>query len=221
MASKRGTTCMGVMGAQAQQQHAAFQLAPPQLPIAATVCAGCNLPPRQEARPGHGPSRAPKSACSRAERRNTGRRGGDGSWLLTHDCDRPMVKERPTRPMVGRRPVRPFLAEGLMMEPEVSEPMAKGTAPAETAEPGPGAGGRQEGRRDRQRRRCTAVRACKAVQYKQVDRRARRYGRTHTRTGRGAAGAVGDVPGAASAPAPPAAAHGNGADRHAGEHVKR
>ena len=34
---------------------------------------------------------------------------------------------------MGRRPVTPQKAQGQVMEPQVSEPMAKGTSPAATA----------------------------------------------------------------------------------------
>src|SRR5215211_1857028 len=44
---------------------------------------------------------------------------------------------RLTRPKVGRRPVMPQNAAGYWIEPQVSEPMAKGTSPAATAAPGP------------------------------------------------------------------------------------
>src|SRR5215813_13977906 len=44
---------------------------------------------------------------------------------------------RLTRPYVGRNPVTPQNAEGVRIEPEVSEPMAKGTSPAATEAPGP------------------------------------------------------------------------------------
>src|SRR5919201_2580698 len=44
---------------------------------------------------------------------------------------------RDTRPYVGRRPVTPQYDAGVMMEPDVSEPMAYGTSPAATAAPEP------------------------------------------------------------------------------------
>src|SRR6266699_2324856 len=44
---------------------------------------------------------------------------------------------RETRPYVGRRPVTPQYADGVPIEPDVSEPIAKGTRPAPTAEPDP------------------------------------------------------------------------------------
>src|SRR2546428_12446695 len=44
---------------------------------------------------------------------------------------------RETRPYVGRRPGTPPYADGGPIEPDVSEPIAKGTRPAPTAEPEP------------------------------------------------------------------------------------
>src|SRR5918997_2233837 len=44
---------------------------------------------------------------------------------------------RGTRPNVGRSPVTPHRVDGDEIEPRVSEPMAKATSPAATAEPGP------------------------------------------------------------------------------------
>src|SRR5438093_13566831 len=44
---------------------------------------------------------------------------------------------RETSPYVGRSPVTPQYADGVPMEPEVSDPMAKGTMPAPTADPDP------------------------------------------------------------------------------------
>src|SRR5882672_1600201 len=44
---------------------------------------------------------------------------------------------RETRPYVGRSPVTPQYADGVPIDPDVSEPMAKGTRPAPTAEPDP------------------------------------------------------------------------------------
>src|SRR5881628_1181174 len=44
---------------------------------------------------------------------------------------------RETRPYVGRSPVTPQYADGVPIEPDVSEPIAKGTRPAPTAEPDP------------------------------------------------------------------------------------
>src|SRR5437773_11375645 len=48
-----------------------------------------------------------------------------------------MAPCRLTRPYVGRRPVTPQYAAGVRIDPDVSEPMAKGTKPAATAAPGP------------------------------------------------------------------------------------
>src|SRR5476651_1232084 len=42
-----------------------------------------------------------------------------------------------TRPNEGRKPVSPHSVDGDTMEPSVSDPMAKGTQPAATAEAGP------------------------------------------------------------------------------------
>src|SRR4029450_9623899 len=50
---------------------------------------------------------------------------------------RAMAPWRLTPPGVGRRPVTPQLPEGERMEPQVSDPMAKGTRPADTAAPEP------------------------------------------------------------------------------------
>src|SRR5262245_34340306 len=44
---------------------------------------------------------------------------------------------RLTRPYVGRRPVTPEYADGVRIDPDVSLPIANGTSPAPTAEPGP------------------------------------------------------------------------------------
>jgi hypothetical protein len=44
---------------------------------------------------------------------------------------------RLTLPYVGRNPVMPQNDAGVMMDPEVSEPMANGTSPAATAVPDP------------------------------------------------------------------------------------
>ena len=44
---------------------------------------------------------------------------------------------RDTRPYVGRRPESPQFVDGVMMEPEVSEPMAKATRPAAVEAPEP------------------------------------------------------------------------------------
>src|SRR5205814_5950795 len=50
--------------------------------------------------------------------------------------ERAIAPLRETRPYVGRRPVTPQYADGVPMEPDVSEPIAKGTRPAPTAEIG-------------------------------------------------------------------------------------
>src|SRR5437763_2324789 len=44
---------------------------------------------------------------------------------------------RLTRPYVVRRPETPQYAAGVMMEPDVSEPIANGTSPAATEAPDP------------------------------------------------------------------------------------
>ena len=44
---------------------------------------------------------------------------------------------RETAPYVGRRPVTPQYADGVPIDPDVSEPIAKGTRPAPTAAPEP------------------------------------------------------------------------------------
>jgi len=48
-----------------------------------------------------------------------------------------MAPPRPTAPKVGRWPVTPHRVDGETMEPSVSDPMAKGTQPADTAAAGP------------------------------------------------------------------------------------
>ena len=48
-----------------------------------------------------------------------------------------MAPWRLTRPYVGRKPVIPQNAAGVRIEPDVSEPSAKGTSPAATALPDP------------------------------------------------------------------------------------
>ncbi len=47
--------------------------------------------------------------------------------------DRAIAPRRLTRPYVGRSPVTPVKAAGVVIEPQVSEPSAKGTSPAATA----------------------------------------------------------------------------------------
>src|SRR5919201_2939205 len=51
--------------------------------------------------------------------------------------ERAIAPWRETRPYVGRRPVTPQYADGVPIEPEVSEPIANGTRPAPTAAPEP------------------------------------------------------------------------------------
>src|SRR5437868_8964597 len=51
--------------------------------------------------------------------------------------ERAIAPLRETSPYVGRRPVTPQYADGVPIEPDVSEPIAKGTRPAPTAEPEP------------------------------------------------------------------------------------
>ena len=51
--------------------------------------------------------------------------------------ERGIPPARLTRPYVGLRPAIPQLDEGVMIDPHVSEPMAKGASPALTAEPDP------------------------------------------------------------------------------------
>src|SRR6476469_3948587 len=48
-----------------------------------------------------------------------------------------IAPRRLTRPYVGRRPAMPQYEAGVVIEPHVSVPIAKGTAPAPTAEPEP------------------------------------------------------------------------------------
>src|SRR5712691_4910847 len=48
-----------------------------------------------------------------------------------------MAPFRDTSPYVGRRPVIPQYADGVPIDPDVSEPIANGTRPAPTAEPDP------------------------------------------------------------------------------------
>ena len=51
--------------------------------------------------------------------------------------ERAIAPFRETRPYVGRRPVTPQYADGVPIEPDVSDPMANGTSPAPTAAPDP------------------------------------------------------------------------------------
>src|SRR5688572_994421 len=56
---------------------------------------------------------------------------------LSIDHDRAIAPWRLTRPYVGRSPVTPLNAEGVVIEPHVSLPIANGTSAALTAAPGP------------------------------------------------------------------------------------
>src|SRR5215471_7161592 len=51
--------------------------------------------------------------------------------------DNAIAPLRGTLPKVGRKPVTPQIVEGATIDPHVSDPMANGTSPAETAAPGP------------------------------------------------------------------------------------
>jgi len=53
------------------------------------------------------------------------------------DQDSVMAPCRLTAPNVGRCPVTPQRVEGETMDPSVSDPMANGTHPADTAAAGP------------------------------------------------------------------------------------
>src|SRR6185503_17147925 len=57
--------------------------------------------------------------------------------ILSSVHERAIAPCRLTSPYVGRRPVTPQYAEGVPMEPEVSDPSAYGTRPPPTAEPEP------------------------------------------------------------------------------------
>src|SRR5579863_7189595 len=57
--------------------------------------------------------------------------------ILSMVQERGIAPCRLTRPYVGRRPVTPQKAEGVRIEPFVSEPSANGTSPAATALPDP------------------------------------------------------------------------------------
>src|SRR4051794_33360699 len=56
---------------------------------------------------------------------------------LSMDQLKAITPVRLTRPYVGRRPVTPHGSRGERREPCFSEPMAKGTRPADVAEAGP------------------------------------------------------------------------------------
>ena len=57
--------------------------------------------------------------------------------ILSIDQASAIAPRRVTRPKVGRSPTTPQKAEGVRMLPQVSEPSAKGTQRAATAEPEP------------------------------------------------------------------------------------
>src|SRR5580700_2606207 len=57
--------------------------------------------------------------------------------ILSIDGASAIPPKRLTRPYVGRRPLTPQNAEGQMMEPQVSVPMAKAAKPAATIAPDP------------------------------------------------------------------------------------
>src|SRR4051812_17502968 len=51
--------------------------------------------------------------------------------------ERAIAPARETRPKLGRKPATPLVRAGDVMDPLVSEPIAKATQPDATAEPGP------------------------------------------------------------------------------------
>src|SRR5713101_2099889 len=57
--------------------------------------------------------------------------------ILSMDGASAMVPYRLTRPYVGRRPMTPQNADGQMIEPHVSVPIAKAARPAATIAPEP------------------------------------------------------------------------------------
>ena len=57
--------------------------------------------------------------------------------ILSSDDAKATNPYRLTRPYVGLSPLTPQNAAGVMIEPDVSEPMANGTSAAATAAPGP------------------------------------------------------------------------------------
>src|SRR5438552_8279946 len=77
---------------------------------------------------------APAIASSTAPQSSAVRAIGP-SLASVHDSA--MAPFRETSPYVGRSPVTPQYADGVPIEPEVSDPMAKGTMPAPTADPDP------------------------------------------------------------------------------------
>src|SRR2546423_504114 len=76
----------------------------------------------------------PAIACSTAPQSSAVRAIGPSLSSVHESAIAPL---RETRPYVGRRPVTPQYADGVPIEPDVSEPIAKGTRPAPTAEPDP------------------------------------------------------------------------------------
>src|SRR5581483_9924319 len=73
-------------------------------------------------------------ACS-TRAQSTAERHIGPSLSSVHDSA--IAPYRLTRPYVGRRPVMPQNAEGVRIEPDVSEPIANGARPADTAIPDP------------------------------------------------------------------------------------
>src|SRR3954452_24082279 len=57
--------------------------------------------------------------------------------ILSIVHERAIAPKRLTKPYVGRSPVTPQNALGVRMEPDVSDPKAKGISPAATALPEP------------------------------------------------------------------------------------
>src|SRR5262245_50744050 len=56
---------------------------------------------------------------------------------LSSDQESAIAPRRDTRPKVGRSPEMPQKADGQTIDPQVSDPMANGTMPPETAAPEP------------------------------------------------------------------------------------
>src|SRR5262245_7769165 len=57
--------------------------------------------------------------------------------ILSRVQDSAIAPCRDTRPNVGRSPLMPQNDDGQRIDPQVSEPMANGTSPADTAAPEP------------------------------------------------------------------------------------
>src|SRR5829696_10224893 len=76
----------------------------------------------------------PWMASSTSAQSSTLRQSGP-SLSIVHESA--MAPVRGTRPNVGRSPVAPLRVAGEEMEPRVSEPIAKPTSPAATADAGP------------------------------------------------------------------------------------